>query len=101
MKRYTGAERKQLRGLAHNLTPIVQIGKNGLTDGAIHSIDFALESHELIKVKFAEFKDQKKQLSESISEKTFCEWVGMIGNISIFYREQSDPNKQKVILAKK
>jgi RNA-binding protein len=46
-----GSQRKYLRGDAHSYKPIVQIGKEGLSENVIRAIDAALQSHELIKVK--------------------------------------------------
>lgn len=49
----TGKQKTYLRGLAHELKPVVQIGVAGLTDNVALQIDGALEIHELIKVKVA------------------------------------------------
>ena len=38
MPEITGAQRKYLRGMAHHLTPLVQIGKNGLTDAVVNPL---------------------------------------------------------------
>ena len=53
-------ERSKLRSLAHHLKPVVTVGKSGLIDGTLKSINQALDSHELIKIKFNSSKDQKK-----------------------------------------
>ena len=44
-------QKQFLKGLAHPLKPIVQLGSNGLTEGVVAEIDNALNFHELIKVK--------------------------------------------------
>lgn len=93
-----GSERKHLRGLAHNLKPIVMIGKSGLSESVLASIDQALDDHELIKVKFNAFKDQKKILSQEVTEKLKAEMIGLIGNVAIFYREHPDEDKRKISL---
>ena len=98
MKSLKGSQRTYLRGLAHKLRPVVQVGKNGLTEELIKAVDEALGSHELIKIKFVDFKEEKKALSQEIGERTSSEAVGMIGNIAIFYRQQSNKEKQKIIL---
>ena len=94
-KKLTGATRKYLRGLAHGLKPVIQIGKKGINPEVIAQIDEALEDHELIKIKFNEFKEEKNDLAADIEEETDSECVGMIGNIAIFYRE--NPEKEKKI----
>ncbi len=47
-----GSDRKYLRGLAHNLKPVVHIGKAGLAPSVLTAIDEALDHHELIKIRF-------------------------------------------------
>jgi len=88
-------QKKILRAKAHDLKPIVLVGKTGVTDGCIHSIDTAIESHELIKVKFLEHKDKKQSLSKSICEKTNSEIIGDIGHTIMFFRQNPDKDKQK------
>ena len=88
-------QKKILRARAHDLKPIVLIGKSGVTDGCICSINDAIEAHELIKVKFIEHKDEKKNLSETISSKTESEIVGKIGHTIMLFRQNPDPEKQK------
>ena len=50
----TGKQKRYLRGIAHNLNAIFQIGKEGVHQTQIEGIDDALEAHELIKVKILE-----------------------------------------------
>jgi RNA-binding protein len=100
MRKLKGSERKYLKGLAHHLTPIVFIGKKGLTQTVVDEITQALDAHELIKLKFIDFKDEKKEFSTKIENSTKCSLVGMIGNITIFFREQADPAKRKIVLPK-
>ncbi|MBT3252364.1 MAG: YhbY family RNA-binding protein [Candidatus Marinimicrobia bacterium] len=96
-----GFEKSWLKGQAHSLTHIAQVGKDGLSDGTIKFINQALDSHELIKVKFLDFKDQKKELSKKIVDSTNSEQVGIIGNILILFRQNSDPEKRKIKLPSK
>src|ERR1700752_3998283 len=60
MKKLTNTQKQYLRRMAHELRPVVQIGKNGLTDQVHTTVDQELNAHELIKVKFVDFKDEKK-----------------------------------------
>ncbi len=90
-----GSQRKYLRGEAHHLKPLVMIGAKGVTPQLIGSVDLALSDHELIKVKFIEFKESKKEISAQIAQATKSELVGLIGNIAILYRPNPDPEKRK------
>ena len=87
-----GSQRKWLRGQAHSLRPVVQIGRNGLTEGTAREIDLALDSHELIKVQAVAPKEEKRELSRQIEEQLGAETVGLIGHILILYREHEDPD---------
>jgi RNA-binding protein len=95
----SGAQRKYLRGMAHYLKPVVQMGKNGLTDTVVESIDKALSDHELIKVRIAAPADGgKRELADEIAARTRSAWVGLVGFIVILYRQQEDPEKQTIEL---
>lgn len=96
MEMLSGKQRKQLRGLAHDLKPVVLIGQNGVNDSAIRTIEKALLDHELIKVKFNDYKEDRKALSQEIAEKLSANLVGEIGNIAIFYKEHPEEEKRKV-----
>lgn len=88
-------QRKILEKAAHNLNPVVIIGSAGLTDGVIGMTDTTLAAHELIKVKFNEYKDEKKDLTQDLASKTNSTLVRLIGNVAILYREAEDPEQRK------
>jgi len=93
-----GYQRKYLRGVAHDMKPVVFIGRNGVTDGLNRSIDDALTAHELIKVKFNDFKEKedKTEICGLIEDTHNCEMVGMIGHTAIFYRRHPNEEKRKI-----
>lgn len=99
MKKLKGSQRTYLRGLAHSLKPVIQIGKNGLTPELIQAIREALQAHELIKIKFIEFKEERKSLSKTIETETGAELVGLIGHVAIYYLQHPDPEKRKIPIA--
>ena len=98
MRKLTNAQRQHLRRLAHELRPLVQIGKQGLTDGVRTNLDQALATHELVKVKFLDFQDQKEELTDELVHTTQSVLIGLIGNIATLYRQQPDPDKWKIRL---
>jgi RNA-binding protein len=91
-----GSAKKYLRAQAHHLKPLVIIGAKGVTSGLIASVNLALHDHELIKIKFGEFKEVKKEISREIAQATKSELIGLIGNIAILYRQHPEPEKRKV-----
>ena len=93
-----GSQRKHLRGVAHGYKPMVQIGKEGLSENVIGAIDTALQSHELIKVKIAAERKDREQLVPVIEERLDCECVGTVGRMAILYREHPDPERRKIQL---
>ena len=91
-----GSQRKYLRGLAHSYKPLVQIGKEGLSESVIRAIDTALEDHELIKLKIAAQRDEREQFVPLIEARLNCDCVGTVGRMAILYREHPDPEKRKI-----
>jgi RNA-binding protein len=102
MKPLKGYQRKYLRGIAHGIKPVVFIGQKGLSPEVIRSFEQAVDRHELVKVKFNDFKEkaQKAEISEQLERKTGAQLAGRIGHTAIFYRQQKDPEKRKIILPK-
>ena len=96
MNNLSSSQRSYLRSQAHHLEPVVLIGKHGITDGTIESIDRVLEVRELIKIKFREFKDEKLSLSEKITELTNSQVVGVIGHTVIIFRQNPDSDKRQI-----
>ena len=96
MNNLSSSQRSYLRSQAHHLEPVVLIGKHGITDGTIRSIDRVLETRELIKIKFREFKDEKSSLSEKITELTNSQVVGIIGHTAIIFRQNPDSDKRQI-----
>ena len=96
MNHLNSSQRSYLRSQAHHLEPVVLIGKHGITDGTIESINRVLESRELIKIKFREFKDEKLSLSEKIAELTNSQVVGVIGHTVIIFRQNPDSDKRQI-----
>jgi len=87
----TGKQKRYLRSLAHHLTPVVQVGKAGITGTLLEQVDLALEAHELIKVSVLETSPQKRdEVGELISEELSAHWVQAIGKLVVFYRESSE-----------
>lgn len=96
----TSQQKKYLRSLAHPLKPIVLVGKNGLTEEVLASVEAALARHELIKVKFLDHKDRedKHRIVEALCRQLRCFRAGMIGHIAILYRQAVKPSRRKIEL---
>ena len=92
----TSKQRKVLEKAAHSLEPVVIVGQNGVTDSLTEKVAQSLEAHELIKVKFNDFKDDKRELTENLCNSGGALLVRIIGNIAILYKEQENPEKRKI-----
>ncbi len=91
-------QRKFLRGLAHSMPPTMQLGKQGLTPNFFKSFELALLNHELMKLRFANLQEERKQLSKEIESNTGAILVSMVGHTAVYYRQSPDPEKRKINL---
>jgi RNA-binding protein len=103
VEKLKGYQKKYLKGLVHGMKPVVFVGQKGLSSTVIQAVDESLEKHELVKVKFSDFKEksQKKEMAGVIEKQTASELVGMIGHIATFYRQQKNPEKRKIQVPKR
>jgi RNA-binding protein len=87
----TGKQRRHLRGLGHELKPIVQIGRGGIDDGVVAAVDRALADHELVKIKLAEAAGlDRHDAALAIARRTASEVAQVLGNTLLLYRAHPD-----------
>ena len=88
MIQLSSKERDFLRKLAHNLDPIVRIGKDGIDENVINSIAEVVKKRELIKVKILQNSSVKfdREMGDEIARGTKSIFVDKIGNILIFFK---------------
>jgi len=93
----SGKQRRYLRGLGHSLAPIVQLGKDGVTEGVVGALDAALSDHELIKVKLAQvIAPEQEAIAPELATRCKAELVGEIGHTLLYYRRH--PHEPKIVL---
>lgn len=93
----TAAQTRFLRGQAHDLKAMLQVGGKGVTDAVVSEVDLALEHHELIKVKVAaEDRDARDALIGTIAGRTGAALVQRIGHTAVLYRPSKD--KRHIVL---
>ena len=89
--------RTQLRALAHELKPIVSVGKRGHTETLVKEIDSALLSHELIKIQFQKSAlDNSEEITNLICKELVAELVEFRGHVATIYR--AHPEKPRIRL---
>jgi RNA-binding protein len=87
----TGKQRRHLRGLGHDLRPIVQIGKAGIDDGLVAAVEQALDDHELVKIKVGEAATlDRHDAAGVLAHRTHSEVAQVLGNTVLLYRAHPD-----------
>lgn len=93
----TSAQTRFLRGQAHDLKAMLQVGGKGVTDALLAEIDAALEHHELIKVKVAGGdREERDAMIAQIAGRTEAALVQRIGHTAVLYRPSRD--KRQIVL---
>ena len=93
----TAAQTRFLRGQAHGIKAMLQVGAKGITDALVAEIDGALEHHELIKVKVgASDRDARDAMIADLAERTGSALVQRIGHVPVLYRQSTD--RRQIVL---
>ncbi len=78
---------KELKRKAHVLQPLMQIGKNGLTEGTINEIKRQLKARKTIKIKFMKsFPVNEGRLNELLMQ-TKATLVSSVGNVVVLHKD--------------
>lgn len=88
-------QRKFLEKAAHNLQPVVIVGGAGVTEGVTEMVKTSIKAHELIKIKFNEYKEDKIELTNELCTNCDATLVRIIGNVAILYKAAEDPEDRK------
>lgn len=84
---------KRLKGIGHELKPVVMIGNNGVTASIIEEVERALTDHELIKVKLpAGSKEERDAISENLASETNATVIHSIGRMALLLRHNPHAN---------
>ena len=91
------AQKKHLRGLGHQLKPVVMVGDRGLSPSFLEEYESALSHHELIKVsvRVGDRRDRDTIIGELCSIGS-AELIQRIGNMALLYRENPEQKKIKL-----
>jgi RNA-binding protein len=96
MERLTNPQIRSLKAKAQRMKASLKVGKEGLSNKFIAALDEALRLHELVKVKFDDFKEQKKELAPQLAEKTNSHLITRVGNVVVLYRpKQPDESESE------
>jgi RNA-binding protein len=93
----TGRQRTFLRGLAHDLNPVMQLGKDSTKPALLAELDRTLDAHELIKVRILrECPDDLDTLEGVVESQLKANVVGKLGRVLVLYRR--NPEKTRIAL---
>ena len=91
MAALTSKQRQFLKGRAHALSPVVRVGKGGLTPAVVLETKTALRAHELIKVRLeVEDARERRAAGLSLAADTGAHLVGAVGKVAILYRARDE-----------
>lgn len=93
----TSKQRRFLRSMAHELEPVIFIGKAGITDNVVKEADLCLEARELVKIKVQEGCQLKaEEAADQLRSLVGAEFVQAIGRKFTLYRESKE--KKQIVL---
>jgi RNA-binding protein len=82
----TQSEIRRLKARAQTLKALLKVGRQGLSPEFLGALDEALKHHELLKVKFEEFKADRRELAARLAEQTGSHLVTVVGHVAVLYR---------------
>jgi len=83
---------------AHTLKPVVMVGKGGVNPGVQAAVEAALSSHELVKVRFVDYKEERRSIAQEMAKASGAFVVSVLGNNAVLYRAKEDPSKRRITL---
>lgn len=90
----TPSQKRYLRGLAHNLKPVIHTGNKGVTPALLKEFSNALDQHELVKVKLgSDDRAARAALIPELAESAQAQVVQSIGKVACFYRRNDEQPK--------
>ncbi len=82
----TNAQIRKFKAAAQLMDTMLKVGKAGLSEGFFRTFSETLAQHELVKIKFVEFKEQKKEHAPLLAEKTGSHLIMRVGNVIVLHR---------------
>ena len=93
----TGKQRSYLKKLAQTVQPAVIVGRAGVTDAVMQTIDEYQTANELLKVAIQEGAElEAKETANQVADELKADFVQAIGRRFVLYRSAKDPAKRKI-----
>ncbi|GBG95630.1 RNA-binding protein [Ligilactobacillus salitolerans] len=92
-----GKQKRFLRSQAHNLRPLFQIGKDGLSENWLANVVAAIDKRELLKVSILQNSlVDEDEVSEFVEANSQIEVVQRIGHVLVLYKKSSDKEQREL-----
>jgi RNA-binding protein len=87
----SGPLRRKLRAAGHHLSPVVQVGKEGVSAAVVRQLEQALRDHELVKVKVgAESPEDRFEAAERLAADAGAHLAQVLGRTLLVYRKHPE-----------
>jgi RNA-binding protein len=80
---------RELKSRAQLLKPVIRLGKSGISAEFLAALEETFRHTDLVKVRFEEFKDQRKSLSKELAEKSASRLIQQIGHTAVYYKPKA------------
>lgn len=88
----SGKQKRYLRGLGHDLKPVIMVGKNEVNDALVGETATALATHELIKVKILESCEMDRhEVADALAKACGADVAQVLGRTLLLYRKGDEP----------
>lgn len=95
----TSKQRSKLKGLAAKLSPIGQVGKEGIGENMLAGFSDCLEKRELIKINILENAEgEPREIGGELAAKLSAECVIVIGRKAVLYRKSARKDVEHIKL---
>ena len=89
-------QKKHLRGLGHQLKPLIMVGDAGLSESLLAEFEATLDHHELIKVRVrVGDRDARNTIIDTLCDTSRAALVQRIGNVALLYRPNLSKKPEK------
>lgn len=94
----TSKERAKLRAIGNGIEPLVRVGKEGMNSNIVDSLNDALRTKELVKVKMLNNSEEDiKEVAAILAEKSGAELIHIMGKTILYFKE----NREKPVVSDK
>ena len=88
------SQKKFLRGMGHQLKPVITIAGAGLSDAVAREFESTIDHHELIKVRVrVGDREARDTIITRLCDQCGAQLVTRIGNVALVYRKNPDAPK--------